>query len=83
MEAATLFSSLGVSLLLMAFLGTSFKLIAQQSLLYWLLNLIGGILATIGAALIGSIPFLLLESVWTVASGVGLVKWLRSNKGNY
>ncbi len=83
MEAATLFSSLGVSLILLGFLGSSFKFLAQQSLSYWLLNLVGGILATIGAALIGSVPFVVLEAVWTVASAVGLVKLLRNHNGNH
>ncbi len=83
METATLFSSLGVSLILLGFLGSSFKFLAQQSLAYWLLNLVGGILATIGAALMGSVPFVVLEAVWTVASTVGLVKLLRNNNGNH
>jgi hypothetical protein len=78
MSQATLFSALGVSLILLGFLGSSFKFIAQQSLAYWLLNLGGGILATIGAALIGSVPFVVLEAVWTVASGVGLWKYKKS-----
>ncbi|MCF8247685.1 MAG: hypothetical protein K9J37_21630 [Saprospiraceae bacterium] len=79
MSQATLFSALGVSLILLAFLGSSFKFIAQQSLTYWLLNLGGGMLATIGAAMIGSMPFVVLEAVWVGASVVGLVKWKRSN----
>ena len=81
MSQATLFSALGVSLILAAFLGSSFNKIAQASLTYWLLNLIGGILATIGAALMASVPFVVLESVWTVASVVGLVKYFQRKKG--
>ncbi len=83
MSQATLFSALGVSLILLGFLGSSFKFIAQQSLAYWLLNLGGGILATIGAALIGSVPFVVLEAVWTVASLIGLVKLLKNKTGNH
>jgi hypothetical protein len=77
MSQATLFSALGVCLILLAFLGSSFNKIAQASLTYWLLNLAGGILATIGAALMDSVPFVVLEAVWTVASMVGLVKLLK------
>ena len=80
MSQATLFSALGVSLILLAFLGSSFKKIAQDSLAYWLLNLGGGVLATIGAALMQSVPFVVLESVWTVASVVGLVKFFAKQK---
>ncbi len=77
MSHATLISTFGVSLLLLAFIGSSSKIIAQQSLAYWLLNLLGGALATVGAWLIGSVPFVVLEAVWTGASLVGLVKQLR------
>ncbi len=78
MSGANLFSSLGVSLILLAFLGSSFNKINQTSLSYWLLNLGGGILATTGAVLMASVPFVVLEAVWTVASVVGLAKHLRS-----
>jgi hypothetical protein len=80
MSGATLFSALGVSLILLAFLGSSFNKISQNSLAYWLLNLVGGILATIGAAMLASVPFVVLESVWTVASGVNLMKFLKKDK---
>ncbi len=76
MSGATLFSALGVSLILLAFIGSSFNKISQTSLSYWLLNLAGGILSTIGAALMASVPFVVLEAVWTVASVIGLTKHL-------
>lgn len=79
MSQATLFSAFGVSLILSAFLGSSFKKIGQASLVYWMLNLVGGILATIGAALMGSVPFVVLEAVWTVASMIGLVRCLKAD----
>ena len=82
MSQATLFSTLGVSLILLAFLGSSFNKISQTSLAYWLLNLFGGILATIGAAMMGSMPFVVLEAVWVGASVVGLVKWKRNDARN-
>ncbi len=82
MSQATLFSAIGVSLILLAFLGSSFNKISQTSLAYWLLNLAGGILATIGAALIGSMPFVVLEAVWVGASLVGLVKWFYNDARN-
>jgi hypothetical protein len=80
MSHATLISAIGVSLLLLAFVGSSSKIIAQQSLAYWLFNLVGGALATVGAWLIGSVPFMVLEAVWTVASLVGLVKLFKQRK---
>ena len=76
MSEATLFSALGVGLILVGFLGSSFNKISQTSLVYWLLNLAGGILATVGAVMIGSVPFVVMEVVWTVASLVGLGKWV-------
>ena len=79
MSMTTLISTLGVSLILLAFLGSSFKKIGQTSLAYWLLNLIGGSLAAIAAALMGSVPFVVLEIVWVGTSLVGLVKWYKSS----
>ncbi|MBK9016818.1 MAG: hypothetical protein IPM82_23675 [Saprospiraceae bacterium] len=80
MSSATLFSALGVSLILLAFIGSSFNKISQTSLAYWLLNLAGGILSTIGAALMASVPFVVLEAVWTVASVIGLAKHLKTDQ---
>ncbi len=80
MSSATLFSALGVSLILLAFIGSSFNKINQTSLAYWLLNLAGGILSTIGAALMASVPFVVLEAVWTVASVIGLAKHLKTDQ---
>lgn len=82
MSQATLFSALGVSLILLAFIGSSFNKISQTSLVYWMLNLVGGIFATAGAALMASVPFVVLEAVWTLASVVGLVKWLKTKARN-
>lgn len=82
MSQATIFSAFGVSLILTAFLGSSFNKISQASLAYWLLNLIGGSLATVGAAMMGSVPptmvGVVLEAVWVGASAVGLLKWKKS-----
>lgn len=80
MSGATIFSALGVSMILLAFLGSSFHQISQTSLAYWLLNLVGGSLATVGAAMMGAVPFVILEAVWVGASAVGLVKWKRNMK---
>jgi NADH:ubiquinone oxidoreductase subunit 6 (subunit J) len=77
MSQATLISTLGVSLLLLAFIGSSAKIISQQNQVYWLLNLVGGAIATVGAWMVGAVPFVVLEAVWTVASLVGLIKLVR------
>lgn len=80
MSLATWVSTLGVGLLLAAYLGSATHKISQDSLVYWALNLAGSALAALGAALIGSLPFVVLESVWGVASLVGLAKFLRKKK---
>ncbi|MBI5917101.1 MAG: hypothetical protein HY842_17150 [Bacteroidetes bacterium] len=79
MSAADLFSGLGVSLILLAYLGSSLNKLNNSSVIYWLLNLAGGISAATGAALMESIPFLILEATWTVTSVFGLVKCLKKN----
>jgi len=80
MSLATWVSTLGVSLLLAAYLGSATRKMSQDSLVYWVLNLLGGSLAAVGAAMIGSLPFVVLESAWVAASLVGLVKFLRNKK---
>jgi uncharacterized membrane protein len=71
------FSGFGVALILAAFLGSAIGKIGNQSLVYWLLNIAGGVLATIGAMLLKSIPFVVLETTWIITSLVGLLKYLK------
>ena len=69
--------SLGVAILLLAFVLNMLKIIKTESLSYLLLNFIGAAIACFASWLISYFPFVILEGVWAVVSLVSLVKYLR------
>ena len=71
---ATLVGSIGVTLLLLAFLLNVTRRLEAQSVLYTSLNLAGALLAGVSSYLIGFLPFVVLEGVWAVAAAVALVR---------
>jgi len=71
---------IGVSILLLAFLLSLSKKISQDSHPYILLNIMGAGLACIASVLIDYIPFIILESAWTLVS---LVSWIRLIRSKY
>jgi len=71
--------SLGVAILLLAFVLNMLKIIRTESLSYLLLNLIGAGIACFASWLIPYFPFVILEGVWAVVSLVSLVKNLRNS----
>ena len=81
MNLSELLGSLGVSILLIAFIMNLLKKIKTDSLPYMLLNLLGAGTACYASFLIPYFPFVILEGVWTILSLVALVKWL-INAGN-
>lgn len=74
MSYTDIISTTGVSLILLAFLLTTFKLIAGDSKLYFIINMVGGAFACYGSYLLGSLPFIILEGVWSLVALIGLVK---------
>ena len=74
MQAADLINSVGVSLILLAFLLLTLKKVTPQSTAYNLLNLAGAGLACYGSILINAIPFVVLEGIWCVVAIYGLLK---------
>ena len=66
--------TLGVTLLLVAFALNIAKKISPESRVYLLLNISGAALAGISSFMIHFWPFVILESVWVVASLVALIK---------
>jgi len=74
MSIADWIGSIGVSILLLAFLLNLLKKISQDSHAYILLNLFGAGLACIASILIEYFPFIILEGAWTLVS---LISWLR------
>jgi len=67
--------SLGVAILLLAFLLNMLKIIKTESLSYLLLNFIGAAIACFASWLIPYFPFVILEGVWAAVSLVSLVRF--------
>ena len=74
MHFPDLIGSLGVTLLLLAFLLNLFRYIAQNSLIYILLNISGAALSCYASLLIHYTPFVILEATWCGVALVALVK---------
>jgi hypothetical protein len=77
MTIADWIGSIGVSTLLIAFLLNLLKKIAQDSVVYVLMNLIGALLAGLASVMINYTPFIILETVWVLVSLVTLINILR------
>jgi hypothetical protein len=83
MDMATLIGSIGVALLLLAFVLNLLKLLRADTRLYMSLNLVGAALACYSSYLIEFVPFVVLEGVWAAAALFALVQSsLRGAKPN-
>jgi hypothetical protein len=68
----TLIASVGVALLLLAFLLNLVKRLSSDGSLYSLLNFVSAALAAYASYLIDFMPFVVLEGTWALAAGVSL-----------
>lgn len=66
--------SIGVAILLVAFLLNMMKIIATEGLTYPLLNLIGAGLACFASWLIPYFPFVILEGAWALVSLITIIR---------
>ena len=66
--------TIGVTLLLIAFALNIAKKITPESKTYLTLNILGAALAGISSYMIQFWPFVILESVWVIASGAAFIK---------
>jgi hypothetical protein len=74
MTTSDLIASLGVTILLVGYFLSLFKIIHQESTTYALLNIAGAGLAGYASILIGFIPFVVLEGAWVLVAIFGLVR---------
>ena len=79
-SAGEICGSLGVALLLFAFLMNLLKKWPQNSWPYIILNIAGAGLACISSLLIHFVPFIILEGVWAAVSIAALVKYFQDKK---
>lgn len=77
MTYTDIISTIGVSLILLAFFLNTFKYISDSGKLYFILNIIGGAFACYGSVLLNSLPFIILEGTWSVVALIGLIKSLK------
>jgi hypothetical protein len=71
---ADLIGSIGVTLLLAAFALNAFGRLRSDSRWYGAMNVVGAGLAAVASALIGYVPFVVLEGTWCF---VALVRFVR------
>lgn len=72
--------SLGVTILLVAFLMNLLKKWSQDSLPYILLNIIGAGFACASSIVIHFFPFIILEGTWMLVSVFALVKYIKQHR---
>ncbi|MEQ8580763.1 MAG: hypothetical protein RIC30_05645 [Marinoscillum sp.] len=71
--------SVGVFLILLAYLLNTLGTLTTKDLAFILLNLTGAALACLASILLDYLPFIILEGAWTVVSCFSLVKYLRNS----
>lgn len=74
MSFAETIASIGVALILIAFLLNLLGWMDRNSRGYLILNLVGAVLACVSSILITFIPFVILEAVWAAAALIGLMR---------
>ncbi len=74
MNTNDIIGTIGVGLILIAYLLSTFRYLSSESRIYYMLNLVGAGLACYASWLIDYWPFVILEGVWTVVSLVALIR---------
>ena len=80
MSYTDIISTIGVSLILLAFFLNTFKYVSDNSNLYFVLNIVGGAFACYGSVLLNSLPFIILEGIWSVVALIALIKLMLKHK---
>jgi len=77
MSASDLFGTIGVSILLLAFVLNQRRMLSEHSRQFLAMNLVGAALCAYSAWLVQFMPFVVLECVWATVAGWGLLRWRR------
>ena len=70
--------SIGVFILLLAFVLNLLNKISKERIIYILMNIIGDGLACFASYLIHYVPFIILEAVWTLVSLIALLQFYKT-----
>lgn len=74
----TLIGSVGVALLLLAFVLNALRIVRASDLVYMSLNFVGAGLACYASYLLAFMPFVVLEGVWALVAGAAILRALFS-----
>jgi hypothetical protein len=72
--------SIGVAILLIAFVLILLNKISKNGMVYLLMNFIGSGLAGVASYLIHYTPFIILELAWMLASLIGMLQYYRGKR---
>ncbi len=82
MKVSDIIASIGVIILLVAFLLNLHKRLSAQSKIYSLLNFIGAGICCFASFMIKFYPFVILEGIWAFVALVSLFKVPRGTSSN-
>jgi cytochrome bd-type quinol oxidase subunit 2 len=82
MKTSDLLASIGVIILLIAFLLNLYKKLSSESKIYSLLNFIGAGICGYSSYLISFYPFIVLESIWAAVALGSLLRVPRGTSEN-
>jgi hypothetical protein len=74
MKTSDIIASIGVIILLVAFLLNLYKKISANSIPYTFMNFLGAAICGFSSYLISFYPFVVLESIWAIFALVSLIK---------
>ncbi|ANE52204.1 CBU_0592 family membrane protein [Flavisolibacter tropicus] len=74
MSTSDLVSTIGVTMILIAYFCSTFRWMSAHGRLFFFLNAFGSTLTCLGSFLISYWPFVALEGTWTIVSLIGFIK---------
>jgi hypothetical protein len=74
MKTSDIIASIGVIILLIAFLLNLYEKLSANSKAYTLMNFLGAAICGFSSYLISFYPFVVLESIWAIFALVSLIK---------
>ena len=80
LNISVIIGSIGVFLLLVSFFLNLFKILKHDTKIYTTMNIIGAGMSCYASILIGFMPFVILNGIWSVVALVGLISLLRKKK---
>ncbi|HVS94768.1 MAG TPA: hypothetical protein VHE59_22170 [Mucilaginibacter sp.] len=82
MKASDIVASIGVIVLLIAFMLNLYKKLPASSRMYSLMNFVGAGICCYASWMVRFYPFIVLEGVWAFVALISLLKVPRGTSGN-